>query len=90
LHLSDGHQICFERFAKDIIAVVNGERPWADGKPGTAEGSMMYDVPMEAEQHLSRFVKSEAAEETGRRYILQTIARLFDRLMDSWQQFMAA
>ncbi|KAL3464916.1 Alpha/Beta hydrolase protein [Aspergillus heterothallicus] len=91
-HLPDGQRLCSERFARDIIAFVNGERPWAEYKPGSAEGSMVYDAPMEGGQEQSRFVKNEAAKETGRRYLLQELVKPehFDKLMQSWQLFMAA
>ncbi|KAJ5636954.1 Alpha/Beta hydrolase protein [Penicillium longicatenatum] len=90
-YLSRGQQLSAERFAADLTTFVNGEKPWAEYQPGTAEGSMVYEAPMEGDQDLSGFVASEAPEKTGRRYALQALVKpeLFDKLMDVWQMFMA-
>ncbi|KAJ5779251.1 Alpha/Beta hydrolase protein [Penicillium paradoxum] len=86
-----GQQCAAERFAEDIISFVNGERPWERYQHDNAEGSMVYDAPMEGAEDLSRFVKDGTSSSTGRRNFLQKIVppELFDRLMDAWQMFMA-
>ncbi|KAL2783217.1 Alpha/Beta hydrolase protein [Aspergillus keveii] len=91
-YLPDGQRFCSERLAKDIILFANGAKPWAEYAPGTAEGSMVYDSTMDGTQDVSNFVKGEVAEGTERRYFLQKIVKPehFDRLMQSWQLFMAA
>lgn len=90
-YLSNGQRLSAERFAADVIAFVNGEKPWAKYDIGTAEGSMIYDASTEGDEDLSAFVDSEAPERTGRKYKLQALVKpaLFDKLMDVWQMFMA-
>ncbi|OQE42964.1 hypothetical protein PENCOP_c003G00472 [Penicillium coprophilum] len=89
--LSNGQRRSAEQFAADVITFVNGKKPWAEYQVGAAEGSMIYDAPMEGGQNLSGFVACETPEKTGRRYALQALVKpeLFDQLMDVWQMFMA-
>ncbi len=89
-HLSSGQQQCSERFAKDLIAFVNGGEPWpayeADGKPG----AMVYFAQMEGGKDESEFVPTSAPEKTGRSNVLVNIVgeELLDKLIQACQMFL--
>ena len=89
--LSAGQRLCAERYAKDIISFVNGGNPWPAYEGGVKEGAMAYFAPVEGDEDESEFVPTEDPERTGRRDRLQTIVGegLFDKLVDTWQMFMA-
>ena len=88
--LSTGQRLCAERFAKDVIRFVNGADPW-DAWERAKPGSMVFFAPAEGNKDESVFVPDENPQKTGRRAILQKLAKgeLFDKVMDTWQMFMA-
>ncbi|KAJ9151287.1 Sterol esterase [Pleurostoma richardsiae] len=90
--LSGGQAQCAERYAKDIIAFVNGMSPWTAYQDIVSPGSMVYFAAEHSSKDDSRFVSTEAPELTGRRDYIQTIVgeKLFDKLADAWDMFMAA
>lgn len=89
--LSTGQRRCGERYAKDVIAFVNGAKPWPPYQNHVEPGCMVYDAPSEGDEDESHFVPDEAPGLTGRRDFLQKILgdELFDKLVDVWQMFMS-
>ena len=87
--LSGGQRLCAERYAKDVIAFVNGGEPWPACNNGG--GSMVYDAPEQGVEDKSCYVPDGDAERTGRRDALYKIVgeERFDKLVDVWQLFMA-
>ncbi|KAH7116555.1 Alpha/Beta hydrolase protein [Dactylonectria estremocensis] len=88
--LSVGQRRCGERYANDLIAFVNGAKPWPAYQSDVEPGSMVYDAPSDGDEDESRFVLEEAPALTGRRDLLQKVVgeELFDKLVDVWQMFM--
>ncbi|KAH6974610.1 Alpha/Beta hydrolase protein [Ilyonectria sp. MPI-CAGE-AT-0026] len=86
-----GQRRCGERYAKDVIAFVNGAKPWPPYQSHVEPGCMVYDAPSEGDKDESHFVPDEAPGLTGRRDFLQKIVgdELFDKLVDVWQMFMS-
>jgi len=95
-HLSPGQAKCAERYAKDVIAFVNGASPWARyNENESGSGAMVYDADEEGTEDKSRFVPTtsdEAGKESKRRKFLEHIVKeeLFDKLLDVWQMFVAS
>lgn len=89
--LSDGQQKSAKRFATDIIAFVNGRKPWKGYENNKSEGSMVYYAAMEGSKDESGFVEDEIPDKIGRRDILQKLKSLdiLDKVMDAWLMFMA-
>ena len=89
--LSPGQRSCAQRFAKDVIAYVNGIKPWVPYGEGPTPAAMVYDAPINGEHDQSGFLPNGESQWTGRRDLLHSIAgeRNFDKLVDAWQMFMA-
>lgn len=90
-YLSKGQQQAAERFADDVVAFVHGGQPWLAYRKGTQEGSMVYNAPAEGEVDRSEYVEYEIPQRTGRRNVMYKAENpeILDRLMDSWQMFLA-
>jgi hypothetical protein len=89
--LSPGQRLCAEKFARDILRFVNGIDPWDAWEKSAKPGSMVYFAPAKGDEDGSKFVLDEDTEHTGRRTILQRLAKgeVLDKIMDAWQMFMA-
>lgn len=88
-HLAPGQQQCSERFARDLIAFVNGAEPWPAYKAGR-KGAMVYYAPMEGDRDESQFVSTGTPEKTGRTNVLVDIVGegLLDKLVQACQMFL--
>jgi carboxylesterase type B len=88
-HLSVGQRLCAERYAKDVIAFVNGAEPWpvySTDQPG----SMVYYAPMEGNKDESEFVPTQTPEKTGRKNDLVELVgeESLDKLVEACQKFL--
>jgi carboxylesterase type B len=88
-HLSVGQRLCAERYAKDVIAFVNGAEPWpvySTEQPG----SMVYCAPTEGDKDESEFVPTQTPEKTGRKNDLVELVgeEWLDKLVEACQKFL--
>ena len=88
--LSLGQQRAAERYAKDIVAFVNGADPWPSYQKGTNEASMVYDAPVVGNADMSHVALDTEPSITGRRNFLPKLTgeKLLDKVMAAWEMFM--
>ena len=88
-HLSPAQTQCAKKFARDIIAFVQGSDPWPAQKT-ESPGSMIYSAAAEGSEDTSGYLEEDRPAESGRRSILQDLMKekLYDKLLAAWQMFM--
>lgn len=91
VHVPQGQQQCSERFAKDLIAFVNGGDPWPEYQESDGvAGAMVYKTPIDAERDQSEFMLDGTPEMTGRKSVLAELGGedMLDKIVDACQQFL--
>ncbi|KAJ9632940.1 hypothetical protein H2204_007508 [Knufia peltigerae] len=88
--LSSGQRLCAERYAKDLIAFVNGAEPWPAYDNDKQPGAMIYYAPIEGEKDESVFVPKWTPETTGRTNFLVDLVGedSLDKLVQANQMFL--
>ena len=85
-HLPHGQREAAELMAKHMIAFVNGEAPYPEGRN---EGAMVYDTSIDGDHTTSKFAPEGAVDETRRRQVLLKLdPSVLDKVLDAWHDFM--
>ena len=90
--MSFSQRLCAERYAKDLIAFINGAEPWPANGNDKLPGAMIYDAPIEGGRDESVFVPKRTPETTARTNFLVDLVGedSLDKLLQANQMFLVS